>query len=71
MSYKVSDTREISTMTPGGTRRVLYRVWLVTERGASGTVDVPAADWEAGRLREVLNAKAQELDLAFEIASAE
>jgi len=71
MSYKVTDTREISTMTPGGTRQTLYRVWLVTERGASGTVDVPAAKWEAGKLREVLDQKAAELNLAFEVALGE
>lgn len=67
-SYKVTDTREISEMTPGGGRRTLYRVWLQTPRGATGTVDVPVEDWTPERLRSILEDKAKDLDLAYSVA---
>lgn len=65
MPYKVTDTREVSTITPAGTQRKVYRVWLRTERGATGSVEVETADWTAEKLPSILEAKAAELDLAF------
>lgn len=64
-SYKITDTKEISTITPGGGRKQVYRVWLITERGATGAVIVEKADWTAEKLPGILQAKAAELDLAF------
>jgi len=63
--YKVTDTREISTLTPAGTERKVTRVWLVTDNGATGTVDVPSDKWNAQDLPVILTAKAEQLDLAF------
>lgn len=68
MNYKVTDTREMSTMTPAGSVQRIYRVWLVTGNGSSGTVDVPPDKWNSEDLTEILEAKAAELDLAFAIA---
>jgi hypothetical protein len=65
--YEVTDTREISEMTPGGGRRTLYRVWLRTLRGATGTVDVPAGDWQKDKLPAILQTKADQLDLAYNL----
>ena len=67
-NYRVTDTREIATMTPAGRRQVVYRVWIVTDRGAAGTVDVPAEHWNADDLPEILAKRAEELDLAFSVA---
>jgi len=67
MSYKVTDTREVTTMTQAGTQVRVYRVWLVTERGATGTLDVPASKWNVDDLPGLLDAKAAELDLAFDL----
>jgi hypothetical protein len=67
--YRVTDTREITTMTQGGGQATLYRVWLITERGASGTIDVPLRNWNKDDLPAILNEKALALDLAFSIAS--
>lgn len=64
-SYTITDTKEVSTITPGGGRKQVYRVWLVTERGATGVVVVEKADWTAEKLPAILAAKAAELDLAF------
>lgn len=67
MPYKVTDTREITQMTQAGTSRKTYRVWLVTDRGASGSLDVPADKWNADDLPALLDAKAFDLDLAFDV----
>jgi len=63
--YTITDTKETATITPGGGRKQVYRVWLITERGATGSVLVEKADWTAERLPVILQAKADELDLAF------
>lgn len=68
MSYKVTDTREMSRMTPAGSVVQTYRVWLVTDRGSSGTVDVDLDKWNKDDLPGILEAKAEELDLAFAVA---
>jgi len=45
----------------------MYRVWLVTDKGATGTVDVSPDKWNEDELPGVLEAKAAELDLAFKV----
>lgn len=67
MGYKVSDTREMSRMTEAGSVVKTYRVWLVTDNGSSGTVDVPPDKWNKDDLPGILEAKASELDLAFAV----
>jgi len=67
MGYKVTDTREVSFMSPAGTRQQMYRAWLVTEKGATGTVDVPQDKWNEDDLPGILEAKAAQLDLAFTV----
>lgn len=68
MGYKVTDTREMSKMTPAGSTVQTYRVWLVTDLGSSGTVDVPLTKWNKEDLPSILEAKAADLDLAFAVA---
>jgi len=65
--YTVLDTREITSMTPAGSVRKAYRVWIQTANGATGTVDVAAGDWKADRLTVLLSSKADELDLPFSL----
>lgn len=52
-------------MTPAGGERTYYRVWIRTERGATGHVDVEQADWNTDTLPGILQEKADQLDLAF------
>jgi len=68
MGYKVTDTREMSRMTPAGSVVQTYRVWLVTDNGSTGTVDVPKDKWNTENLTAILEKRATELDLAFVIA---
>jgi len=63
--YTVTDTREVSTLTQAGTERKSYRVWLQTEHGSSGSVDIPVDKWTPESVKEILQAKATDLDLAF------
>jgi len=65
--YTVTDTREVSTLTQAGTERKAYRVWLQTENGSVGSVDIPETEWTPERVREILEAKATDLDLAFSL----
>lgn len=67
MGFKVTDTQEISRMTQAGTEVKSNRVWLITDRGATGYVDVPLDKWNKDDLPEILAAKAADLDLAFSV----
>lgn len=66
--YKVVDSREMSTMTQTGTERKFYRVWIQTDRGSTGHIDVPLSDWSEATLPGIMQAKADELDLAFRLS---
>jgi len=68
MAYKITDSREVRSMTAAGTPVLKYRVWLVTDRGATGTVDVEQRDWNTEKLPDILEKRAAELDLAFVVA---
>lgn len=65
MGYKVTDTQKITTMTNAGSIVSYYRVWLVTDRGATGQVDVSPDDWNDKALPPILKAESDKLDLAF------
>jgi len=58
---------EITTITRGGREQKAYRVFLVTDNGATGYVDVPSKDWKPEKLKKLLSQKAEELDLAFTV----
>jgi len=67
MDYKITDTRQVDRMTQAGTQVQMYRVWLVTARGATGTLDVPTDKWNKEDLPSLLEAKVADLDLAFDL----
>lgn len=67
MHYKITDTRQVDRMTQAGTQVTVYRVWLVTGKGATGTLDVSTDNWNKEDLYGLLEAKAAELDLAFDL----
>jgi len=68
MGYKVTDTQRMTAMTPAGGTVQTYRVWIVTDRGATGQVDVPLDQWNAEDLPEVLAEQAALLDLAYTVS---
>lgn len=67
MVFKVTDTQRITTMTPAGNTATYYRVWLMTDKGASGQVDVPVELWNEKDLPGYLRDSAAQLDLAFNL----
>lgn len=67
MGFKVTDTQRITTMTPAGNTATYYRVWLATDKGASGQVDVPVELWNEKDLPGFLREQAAQLDLAFNL----
>ena len=69
MPYRVTDSQKIQSITPAGNPTSFYRVWLVTEKGASGYVDVPSEQWKKEELHQVLQEFADELDLAFFVSA--
>ncbi len=65
ITFKVTDTRQVDTLTQAGNTVTVFRVWIQTDRGATGTLDVAKEDWTTEKLPTLLATKAQELDLAF------
>jgi len=68
MPYTVTDTRQIDRMTPGGGTVSVYRVWLMTSRGATGSVEVSADKWNTDDLKPLLEEAAAKLDLAYSVS---
>jgi len=68
MGFKVVDTQRMTSMTPAGGSVTSYRVWLVTDRGATGQVDVPLDAWNEDDLPVLLAEEAAQLDLAFTVS---
>ncbi len=64
-NYTVLNSKEINELNPGGGRRKGYRVWIRTQNGAEGTVDVGPDKWNPKDLAPILEARAAELDLPF------
>jgi hypothetical protein len=64
-TYDVTHTDERQGFGPNNQPIQKYVVYLTTHRGVSGTLEVSKADWETEKLRELLQARADELDLAL------
>lgn len=67
MGYRITDTREIVATTPGGHQETTYRVFITTDRGATGILEVSAEDWNKETLPGLIEAKVEALDLAFSL----
>ena len=68
-TYTVVDTRQVQRLTPAGSMKQVYRVWIETERGATGAVDVGPDKWNKETLPGLLTEFAEKLDMAFEVAN--
>ena len=67
--YKVLESKQIQKLGPTGSSVAVYRVWIQTDRGSTGAVDIDAGDWTADKLKEILGNFAADLDLAFTLTS--
>jgi hypothetical protein len=68
MGYKPTGQTQIRKMTPTGASVIQYRAWIVTEHGATGSVDVDEADWTEEKLKPILDELAAKLDLPWTLA---
>jgi hypothetical protein len=64
-AYEIVSSQQVQAMTKAGTTQTFYRVSIRTERGSTGDLDVAERDWNAEKLRELLDVFAEKLDLAF------
>lgn len=65
---RVISTVQIDEMLPTGQTRQIYRAHVETGKGAQGILRVPKDQWNKEDLPGLLEAKRDELDLAFSIA---
>jgi hypothetical protein len=68
--YEITDTRKIDQLTQGSNIVVKYRVFIVTDRGSTGSIDVSAPDWTVEKLRAILAEFAAQLDLAYTVTES-
>lgn len=67
---RVISTTQIDEMLPTGQTRQVYRAHVETSKGAQGILRVPADQWNPEALPGLLEAKRDQLDLAFSIAGS-
>lgn len=70
-NFKVTAASRQQRMRPDGGTNEVYIAWLETERGATGSVEVPARVWEGDKLQGYLEAEASKLDRAFDLINGE
>lgn len=63
--YQVTDSKQNEVLSPGGGVRSVHKVWIKTDRGASGSIDVEPEDWNKDALGKILSDFADKLDLPF------
>lgn len=71
VNFKVTSASRQDRMGPDAGRKVVYVAWLETDKGATGSVEVPKAIWEGDDLKEHLTAEAAKLDKAFDLINGE
>ena len=67
VGIKVTGSQEQVRMGPNAQTIRIHVVWVETDSGATGQLEVPAAQWNPDDLAKLLEAKRNELDLAFTI----
>lgn len=66
--YTITDSRRDDRLTQGGNKKATYAVAIVTDRGATGTIEVAEKDWSEKNLKAILADFAAKLDLAFTLS---
>lgn len=64
-TFKVEAAKKQARMGPTGDAVPIYVVWLRTDLGGTGMVEVPVTVWESDDLRDFLQVEADKLDKAF------
>ncbi|GAI67683.1 unnamed protein product [marine sediment metagenome] len=65
--YTVTDVNQRKRFTPGGKQVTYYDIYILTQRGATGSLRVVAADYDIETVRPKLEELAAKLDMPFEL----
>lgn len=67
-NYKITSTRQVTTIDSGGNERTVTKVGITTENGSTGVVTVETKNWNDEDLPQILSDFAADLDLAFTLS---
>lgn len=67
VKYTVTDVSERRRFTAAGKETLSYDIHILTERGATGSVRIAAADYEKEKVKGFLDELAEKLEMPFEV----
>lgn len=65
VKYTVTDVNERRRFTGAGGETLAFDIHIQTERGATGSIRIPVADYEKEKVKELLDALAERLEMPF------
>lgn len=65
--YRVTDVNERRRFTRAGRETLHYSVHIETTKGATGSVRIPASEYETEKVKALLDALQVKLDFAYEL----
>jgi len=65
VKYTVTDVNERRRFTAAGQETLAYDIHITTERGATGSIRIPAADYEKEKVKKLLDELAEKLEFPF------
>ena len=65
--YVVTDVNERRRFSPAGKDMLYFDVHIRTERGSTGSIRIPSADYEAEKVKQLLSDLAGLLDMPFDL----
>ena len=67
IKYTVTDVNERRRFTKAGGETLAFDVHIQTERGSTGSVRIPVADYEKEKVKKLLDVLAEKLDMPFDL----
>jgi len=67
VKYTVTDVNERRRFTAAGGETLSFDVHIQTERGSTGSVRIPVAEYEKDKVKAVLDVLAEKLDMPFDL----
>lgn len=68
VKYTVTDVNQRRRFTRAGKEDLFYDIHIVTERGSTGSIRIPAADYEKEKVKKLLDELAEKLEFPFGFA---
>lgn len=67
VKYTVTDVNERRRFTKAGGDKLSFDIHIQTERGSTGSIRIPAAQYEKENVKKLLDVLAEKLDMPFEL----